>query len=588
MRKKHFWGLLPAIAAMLVLLPVTAQAATASTDYVDENGDLQTVEATVIEASDRATLADGWYVANSDVTVVDINISGNVRLILADGCTLTANGNYYKGGVNLFSGNTLIIYGQSAGTGKLAAAGGAYGSGIGGDYWSAISRNGGTIIINGGTVTADAGSYAAGIGGGSGGNGGAVTIKGGTITANGDAGIGGAGGSGGTVEITGGSVKAGSIQSTPTNGTANGNQALGLVTVTLPGASAGTKVTGLTIPDAPYYGTNDLFTDGDGKLYLWLPTGAAVSQARTADTIYSSVSGSLVADADKPGIASVTPSGTDTALDGNLVITFNEEMRTNVGTVSLNSTVLTGGAWDSGNTVFTVPYSSLVSGTVYTVNVSGFMDYSGNEMDADGTHSFTAKAGGGSGDGSDSGADAALATLTHSDDDGAEEDSYVSRTLTDSVTGITVSGVIHRDAVLTVANTVLHDMGTCAACDAIRACMMDSGLITLIDKDISLSLSFIGTITVTIPVGSAYNGETITILHCADGTPKTYSGIVRDGKVTFNVTSLSPFSVFVDAGELDDVPKTGDDGFPLWLGLLASGMLLSSLLLLVRRRPESV
>ncbi len=215
------------------------------------------------------------------------------------------------------------------------------------------------------------------------------------------------------------------------------------------------------------------------------------------------------------------------------------------------------------------------SGTgAFTANISGLTAGSTYHVRAYATNS----------EGTSYGADVTFTTLTGGG--GEPDDPYIFRTLTDSATGITVSGVIHRDAALTVKNTVLHAAGTCAACDAIRQRMTNSDFITLIDKDISLSLGFTGSLTVTIPVGSAYNGETVTILHCASGTLKTYTATVKDGKATFTVTSLSPFAVFADADELDNIPKTGDGGgFPLWLGLMASGVLLGSVLVL-RRRPK--
>lgn len=179
-------------------------------------------------------------------------------------------------------------------------------------------------------------------------------------------------------------------------------------------------------------------------------------------------------------------------------------------------------------------------------------------------------------------------TTEHSSGGGSSTPTYYNRTLTDSSTGITVSGTIHRDAALTVKNTGLHAAGTCAACDAIRAHMADRDFVTLTDKDISLSLGFNGSLAVRIPVGSAYNGETVTILHCANGMLKTYAATVQDGKATFTVTSLSPFAVFANADELDNIPKTGDgDGFPLWLSLMASGLLLGSLSLLWRRSKRA-
>lgn len=106
----------------------------------------------------------GWYVVSSDVTIDDrITATGTVNLILCDGCTLTA-----KEGIavnyNSSSPNSLNIYGQEEGTGKLIATGPSFFAGIGGDG----SLAGGTITISGGAVMAIGGEYAEGIGNGAG------------------------------------------------------------------------------------------------------------------------------------------------------------------------------------------------------------------------------------------------------------------------------------------------------------------------------------------------------------------------------------------------------------------------------------
>lgn len=138
------------------------------------------------------------------------------------------------------------------------------------------------------------------------------------------------------------------------------------------------------------------------------------------------------------------------------------------------------------------------------------------------------------------------------------DSAYAFRTLTDQATGITVSGYIHPNAVLTVRSSALHAEDACPACAAIRQRMGDSAFIALIDRDISLSPGFSGSLTVSIPVGAQYNGQTVTILHCANGTLQTYTATVQDGKVTFTATSLSPFAVFAGAGLAARLPKTGD------------------------------
>ena len=198
----------------------------------------------------------GWYAAEGDVTIEDrITVSGEVHLILCDGATLTAN----KGITLSAGGNSLTIYAQEEGTGKLEAkeyqveddpeAGPedeVYAAGIGGIGGGPSSSEnelscgsltihggivnavgsaescgigtagtddaigGGTVTIYGGTITATGGGGAAGIGGRA--NGGSLCVYGGTINAKGNswgAGIGGGfRGAGGTVKIYGGSVTA--------------------------------------------------------------------------------------------------------------------------------------------------------------------------------------------------------------------------------------------------------------------------------------------------------------------------------------------------------------------------------------------
>ena len=131
---------------------------------------------------------DGWYVAQGSVTInANVTVSGDVKLILTDGCSLTVSHC-----ITVNPGNSLTIYGQSGDSGSLTAYrsysvdADEENAGIGGSY-----RNGcGDITIHGGMVSSsiyhDGGYFFSGaaIGGGNiGGQGGTITVYGGTVTA---------------------------------------------------------------------------------------------------------------------------------------------------------------------------------------------------------------------------------------------------------------------------------------------------------------------------------------------------------------------------------------------------------------------
>ena len=182
-----------------------------SANYVDENGDSQTAQCLEI-GSNTTALETGWYVVNGEVTIDGyITVSGNVKLILADGAHLevTVPSDDSKAAITVTPGNSLTIFAQANGTGILDATGTSISAGIGGGW----SQSCGAVTINGGIINATSTSGGAGIGGGYQMPGGSVTINGGIVTAIGQgAGIGGGGGSnpgaGGTVIINGGTVNA--------------------------------------------------------------------------------------------------------------------------------------------------------------------------------------------------------------------------------------------------------------------------------------------------------------------------------------------------------------------------------------------
>ena len=113
-----------------------------------------------------------WYVVNSDVNYKTILLIGNVNFILCDGMTMTSDGGSASAIRRYKSyNNSLTIYGQSAGTGKLVARCGE-GNGISSDD---ITINGGTVDANGSNYPDYSAIYASGN----------VTISGGNVRATG-------------------------------------------------------------------------------------------------------------------------------------------------------------------------------------------------------------------------------------------------------------------------------------------------------------------------------------------------------------------------------------------------------------------
>lgn len=184
MKKTTFFILLMTV--LLMILPMTALATTATVKYIDENGVEQSQTCIIMESGNDYTFEGGkWYAVTKDVTIknrIENRIVDYVfqpaHLILADGYTLTAACGIYND-----VDRELVIYGQSNGTGTLIADASnvSDNAGIGGYS----TGSGGKVTINGGTVIAKGGLFAAGIGGGKGGHFDSITINGGTVTTEG-------------------------------------------------------------------------------------------------------------------------------------------------------------------------------------------------------------------------------------------------------------------------------------------------------------------------------------------------------------------------------------------------------------------
>ncbi|MBR6276397.1 MAG: InlB B-repeat-containing protein [Prevotella sp.] len=175
---------------MMLLTTATAWAETENVSYIDENGQTQTVTATVLTGDEPVSngailLKDGWYVVKNTKDGVDVSYTnpiidagwpqGPINIILCDDAEMSVavSGN---DGIELNYGFPLTIYGQSAGTGRLT---------VSSDSKDAIEARGG-VTINGGIVSATAtNNYKIAIGA----NGQAITINGGQVTATGTYGI---------------------------------------------------------------------------------------------------------------------------------------------------------------------------------------------------------------------------------------------------------------------------------------------------------------------------------------------------------------------------------------------------------------
>ena len=258
--KKRLFASLLCLALCLSLLPITALAdGDGGVEYIERGWDgnavteqVKTIDTYTTITSNTIQWNNGWYVAQGEVTIGTddnpqrVTVTGDVHLILTDGCTLTVNG-----GIQVEKGNSLTIYGLSEQTGtmgRLIASiteedASIYHAVIGGNGSDTGGNEGGAVTIHGGFVSATAtvidfsqsdpdtsqgnnngsfagDSYGAAIGGGgsetgTGGDGGTITIFGGTVRAESvlGAGIGGGsggsgGGDGGKVTISGGAVRA--------------------------------------------------------------------------------------------------------------------------------------------------------------------------------------------------------------------------------------------------------------------------------------------------------------------------------------------------------------------------------------------
>lgn len=270
------------------------------------------------------------------------------------------------------------------------------------------------------------------------------------------------GGNGGIVVISGGSVNANSIQAAPTNGS---GATVYRTVVTLSGVTTATKVTSLTA--ALGYGINDMYTDADGKPYLYLPADTHTTAAQTTDgatpPVLTSYTGDIVTVTGGTAACTLSIPSSDAALSG-----------LSISSGTLNPIFASG----------TYAYTASVANGVDSVNIAATKSHANATMTLQkGSGSAAAWNGASIVQSLDVGANVFTITVTAQDGTSTQDytvtvtrkasepgNLYVPRTLTDPATGIAVSGdAIHRDAQLSVHDNALHFAGACAACDAIRA-----------------------------------------------------------------------------------------------------------------------
>jgi len=293
-------------------------------------------------------------------------IGGTVGTVTINGGIITANGR--NGGAGI-----------GGGIGGNGGRGGSWTVGFGGGQGGS-GGTGGTVIINGGMVKVSGGNYAkidggeggtggnggfrysggAGGRGGSGGNGGTVIISGGTVasTGSGDGigiggGMGGAGGIGGD-GFAGASYGSGSHGATGTASSIsdcviNGGSVdaeIGCMPTTGGGTPANVYLTVVCLLDAAdkdvsvlsvsqnsssvSYGINDMKTDANGKLYLYLPAydGDTTAEITEGGLIYNGYHGWLsnTATYSSPNVLKIDQSALNFTNTDVRTFTFGDEI----------------------------------------------------------------------------------------------------------------------------------------------------------------------------------------------------------------------------------------------------------------------
>ena len=181
----------------------------AGVPYLAANGSQQSCNSYTVVETTTTTWNEGWYVAEGDVTIPDsVTLTGNVHLILTDGCSLNVGG-----GISGNEDSALTIYAQSTEDlmGNLTVTGGGQTEGVSAGIFvnGDFTLNGGNVISTGGAADNESNGIRTNAG---------IKISGGSVTAIGGSSEGMSTGiyteygveiSGGTVTATGGEATGG-------------------------------------------------------------------------------------------------------------------------------------------------------------------------------------------------------------------------------------------------------------------------------------------------------------------------------------------------------------------------------------------
>ena len=121
-----------------------------TTSYVEASGTLHENVTAMPLDNTMTTLAAGWYVVNENVDYTGkITLSGDVKLILGDGCTMSfgKEGELLNATIMECNNHNLTIYGQSGGTGWLKAYSAQYDGIKNVNYYT---QNSGNVVISDG------------------------------------------------------------------------------------------------------------------------------------------------------------------------------------------------------------------------------------------------------------------------------------------------------------------------------------------------------------------------------------------------------------------------------------------------------